>query len=192
MELVSPSNVITHCLMHSGFMRNHIKHGRVITSTGIPLPALDLIPVVATDVMVKVNNFSGILRVKVMDAIMIFPSLVLYPHEKGACSAQVRAEVKRRLTLWGAGNLESLASLAKAYRAARPFTSRTSVRSSSSQRARALIHKIQFSRAAMFADSFSVTLTCTKTYRALTLLQPPPEKSANMTSSNSSGSPFRF
>ena len=32
-ELVSASNAITHCLLHSGFMREHIKHGRVTTST---------------------------------------------------------------------------------------------------------------------------------------------------------------
>ncbi len=32
-ELVSASNAITHCLLHSGFMRDHIQHGRVTTST---------------------------------------------------------------------------------------------------------------------------------------------------------------
>jgi hypothetical protein len=115
-------------------MRDHIKHGRVITSTGISLSALDFITAVATNVMVKANSFSGILDVAAMDAVMIFSSLVLYPHEKGAWKTQVRAEVKRRLTLWGAGNLESLASLAKASTSARPFTSGTSVWPSLSQR----------------------------------------------------------
>ena len=74
-------------------------HGRVITTTAIPMPALDLITAVASDLMTKANNLSGILRVVTMDAVMIFPSLVLYPHEKGACYSQVRAEVKHRLTL---------------------------------------------------------------------------------------------
>jgi hypothetical protein len=124
MELVIALNAITHCLLHSSFTRDRIKHGRVITSTGISLPALDLITADAIDVIVKANNLSGILRVATMDAVMIFPSLVLYPHEKGACNTQVRAEVKRRLTIWGAGNLDSLAALAIAFRAARPFASR--------------------------------------------------------------------
>ncbi len=84
-ELVSASNAITHCLLHSGFMRDHNMHGRVITSTAIPMPAQDLIIADATDVMTKANNLCGILRVAMMDAVMIFPSLVLYPHEKGAC-----------------------------------------------------------------------------------------------------------
>jgi hypothetical protein len=83
-ELVNASNAITHCLLHSGFMRGHIMHGRVITTTAIPMPALDLITTVATDVMTKANNMLGILRVVAMDAVIIFPSLVLYPHEKGA------------------------------------------------------------------------------------------------------------
>jgi len=103
-ELVSASSAITHCLLHSGFMRDHILHGRVITSTGIPLPALDLITAAATDVIFKAISLSGVLRVATMDAVMIFPSLVLFPHEKGACNSQVRAEVKRRVTLWGAGD----------------------------------------------------------------------------------------
>ena len=42
-ELVSAFNAITHCLLHSGFMRDHILHGRVNTLIGIPLLALDLI-----------------------------------------------------------------------------------------------------------------------------------------------------
>jgi hypothetical protein len=88
-ELVSASNTSTHCLLRSGFMRDHIIHGRVITSTGIPLPALDLITAAATDVMVKANNLSRILRVAPMDVVMIAPSLALYPQGKGACSTQV-------------------------------------------------------------------------------------------------------
>jgi hypothetical protein len=102
---------------------------------GNPLPALDLITAVASDVMVKANNISRNLLDATMDVVMIFPSLVLYPHEKGACNSQVRAEGNRLLTLWGAGDLESLATLARASRAARPFTSGTSVRPSSTQRA---------------------------------------------------------
>jgi hypothetical protein len=68
-------------------MRDHIQHGRVTTSTGVPLPALDLITAVATDVMEKANSLSRILRVAAMDAVVLFPSLILYPHEKGACSS---------------------------------------------------------------------------------------------------------
>ena len=41
-ELVSFSNAITHCLLHSGFALDHIKHGKVLTSPGVPLPALDV------------------------------------------------------------------------------------------------------------------------------------------------------
>jgi hypothetical protein len=78
-------------------MKDHIKHGRVVTATRIPLPAMDLITAAATDVMEKANNLSGILRTAAMDAVMLFPSLILFPHEKGACSSRVRAEVKRRL-----------------------------------------------------------------------------------------------
>jgi hypothetical protein len=70
-------------------------HGKVITSTGIPLPALDLITTAATDVISKANNLSWVLWVVSIDAVMIFPSLVLFPREKGACNSQVRAEVKR-------------------------------------------------------------------------------------------------
>ncbi len=55
-ELVSASNAITHYLLHSGFMKDYILHGRVITSTGIPLPAMDLITAAAMDVMAKANN----------------------------------------------------------------------------------------------------------------------------------------
>jgi hypothetical protein len=84
-------------------MRDHIMYGSVITTTAIPMHALDLITAAATNVMTKANNVSRILRVATMDAVMIFPSLVLYPHEKGACYSQVRAEVKRRLTPWGGG-----------------------------------------------------------------------------------------
>ncbi len=173
-ELVSASNAITHCLLHSGFMREHIQSGRVTTSTGVPLPALDLITAAATDVMVKANSLAGILRVAAMDAVMLFPSLILYPHEKGACSTQVRTEVKRRLALWGAGNLESLAALARASRVVRPFSSGTKVKPSASQRARALIHRGQFSRAAMLADSFGVAPASAETLHALTLLHPGP------------------
>ena len=78
-------------------------HGRVITTTAILMFVLHLITAAATNVMTKANNLSGILRIAAMDAVMIFPSLVLYPHEKGACYSQVRAEVKRRLTPWGGG-----------------------------------------------------------------------------------------
>jgi len=138
-ELVSASNAITYCLLHFGFMRDHIKHARVTTSTGAPLPALDLITAAATDAMEKANNLSGILHVAAMDAVMLFPSLVLFPHEKGACNTQVQAEVKRRLTLWGEGNLESLAALVRAFREVKPFSSGTLVKHASSQRAKALI-----------------------------------------------------
>ncbi len=37
----------------------------------------------ATDVMEKANILSVILRAAAMDAVMLFPSLVLYPHAKG-------------------------------------------------------------------------------------------------------------
>ena len=50
-ELVNASNAITYCLLHSGFMRHHIKHGRVTTSTRVPLPGLDFITATATYVM---------------------------------------------------------------------------------------------------------------------------------------------
>ena len=67
-ELVCASNAITHCLLHSGFMKDHILHGRVTTtSTGNPLPALDLITTDATDVMSNANNLSGVLRIATMD-----------------------------------------------------------------------------------------------------------------------------
>ena len=84
-ELVSASNAIIHCLLHSGFMRDHIMHGRVITTTAIPMLVMDLITAAATDVMAKANNLSRILRVAALDGVMIFPSLILYPHENGAC-----------------------------------------------------------------------------------------------------------
>jgi len=98
-ELVSASNAITYYLLHSSFMRDHILHGRVVTSTGIPLLALDLITSAATDVINKANSISGILRVVVMDAVMIFPAVILFPHVKGACNSQVRTEVRRRMAL---------------------------------------------------------------------------------------------
>jgi hypothetical protein len=75
-------------------MRDHIKHGRVTTSTEISLPAIDLITAAATYAMKNANNLSEILRVAGMDVVMLFPSLVLFSHEKGACNTQVRAEVK--------------------------------------------------------------------------------------------------
>jgi hypothetical protein len=173
-ELVSASNAITHYLLHSGFMRDHILHGRVITSTSIPLPALDLITSAATDAMSKANTLSGVLRVASMDAVMIFSSLVLFPHEKGACNSQVRAEVKRRLTLWGAGDLESLAALAIASKPVRALTSGTAVKPTSTQRARALIHNGQLSRFAMLADSFGVAPASAETYQALNMMHPAP------------------
>ncbi len=71
-------------------MRDHIKHGRVATYTGVPLPALDLITASATDAMDKENRLSGIFRVAVMDEVMLFASLVLFPREKGACNTQIR------------------------------------------------------------------------------------------------------
>jgi hypothetical protein len=49
---------------------DHIKHGRVLTSTTVPLPALVLITAAATDVMEKANGLSGILRTAAMDAVM--------------------------------------------------------------------------------------------------------------------------
>jgi hypothetical protein len=82
-ELVSASNAITYRLLHSGFMRDHIKYGRVTTSTGVPLPALELITAIATDVMEKANNLFGILRVAAIDAVTLSPSLVIFPHAKG-------------------------------------------------------------------------------------------------------------
>ena len=72
---------------------------------------------------------------------MIIPSFILFPHVKGACNTQVRAEMKRRLALWGAGSLESRAALARAARAQRPFTFGGIVKPYATQRARALIHK---------------------------------------------------
>ena len=175
MELVIASNAITHCLLDSGFMKDHILHGRLITSSGIiPLPALYLITTVATDVMSKANSLSGVLRVATMDVVMIFSSLVLFPHEKGACNSQARAEVKRRMTLWGAGDLESLAALARAFRPVRTITSGTTARPTSTQRARALLNKGQFSRAAMLADSFGVAPASAETYHALNLMYPAP------------------
>jgi predicted urease superfamily metal-dependent hydrolase len=58
-----PIHKAAHFLLHSGFMRDHNMHGRVITTTAIPVHALDLITAVATDVMIKTNNMSRILRV---------------------------------------------------------------------------------------------------------------------------------
>jgi hypothetical protein len=124
--------------------------------------------------MVKANNLSWILRVAKMDAVMIFPSLVLYPHEKGACNTQVRVEVKRRLTIWGAGDIEFLAALVRASKATRPFTLGTSMSLSATQRARAFILKGKFSRATMLADSFGVAPSSVETYRALTQMHPAP------------------
>jgi len=134
-ELASASNAITYCLLHSGFMRDNIKHGRVTTSTRVPLLALDLITAAVIDVMDKANRLSRILRVAAMDVVMLFPSLILFPHMKGACNNQLRAEVKRRLTLWGAGSLDSLAALVRASIAPKPFSAGTSVRPSSTQKA---------------------------------------------------------
>jgi hypothetical protein len=113
------------------------------------------------------------MRVSVMDAVIRFSYLVLYPHEKGTCYTQVRAEVKRRLPLWGAGKLESLAALTGAPKAPRPFTSGTTLRPTTSRCAKALIHKGQFSRAAMLADSYGMAPPSADTYKALTLLHPP-------------------
>ncbi len=75
-----------HCLLHAGLARDHIKHGRVLTSPGVLLPALYLLASAATDAVEKANNLSGIMRVAAMDAVMLSPSLVLYPHEKEACN----------------------------------------------------------------------------------------------------------
>ena len=126
--------------------------------------------------MDKANyNMSGILRKGAMDAVMLFPSIiVLFPHVKRACNTRVRTEVKRRLALWGAGNLESLAALARASRVHRTFSSGTIIRPSSAQRARAFIHKGQFSRAVMLADSYGVAHTSVETYKAFTLQRPTP------------------
>ncbi len=44
------------------------------------------------------------------------------------------------------------------------------------QRAMALIHKGQFSRAVMLADSFGVALASAETNRVLTVMYPAPEK----------------
>jgi len=138
------------------------------------LPALNFITVVAIDVMDKANNLPRILRVATMDVVTIFPSLVLYPHKKGTYSTQVRAEVKRRLTLWGVGDLESLTALARASKVTRPFTLRTSVRPAVTQRAKALAHKGYFSRATMLADSYGVAPASAETYRVLTPMNPVP------------------
>jgi len=137
-------------------MKDHILRERVITSIAIHLHALDLITAAATDAMSKANTLSEVLRVAAMDAVMLFSSLVLFPHEKGACNSQVRAEVKRRLTLWGAGDLESLAELARASKPLRAFKSGSTASPTLTLLVRALIHKGQFSRAGMLADSFDV------------------------------------
>ena len=83
--LVSASNAVTHFLLHAGFSSDHIKHGRTLTSPGVPLPALDLLTNAATDVPERANNLSGILRTTAMDAMMRFPSLVrpLTPRGRG-------------------------------------------------------------------------------------------------------------
>jgi len=125
-------------------------------------------------VMSKANNLSGVLRVAAMDAAISFPSFVLFPHEKGACNSQDRAEVKRRLALWGAGEVESLATLARASMLMRAFTSGATTRPTSTQRAKALIHKGQFSRAAMLADSFGVAPASSEKYHALNLMHHAP------------------
>ena len=107
---------------------------------------------------------------------IIFPFLILFPRVKGACNSQVRAEVRLRLELWGAGSLESLAALARAARAHRPFTFGGMVKSAATQRARALIHKGQFSWAAMLADSFGVAPVSAETFRAIDILLPAPRE----------------
>ena len=89
-ELVGSSSTITHCLLHSRFALDHIKHGRVLTSPDVSLLALDLLTTYqATDVVEKANKLSGILRVAAMDEVMLFPSLVKFPHAKRACGTQV-------------------------------------------------------------------------------------------------------
>ena len=81
-ELASASNSVTHYLLHAGFASDHIKHGRTLNSPGVPLPALDLLTAAATDVLEKVNSLSGILRVAVMYAVVLFPPF-LPPRKSG-------------------------------------------------------------------------------------------------------------
>ena len=78
------------------------------------------------------------------------------------------------MPLWGAGELVSLASLARASKPVRAFTTSAKIRPTSTQRARALILKDQFSRAAMLADSTGVAPVSSETYHALNLMHPAP------------------
>jgi hypothetical protein len=70
--------------------------------------------------------------------------------------------------------MESMAAYARASRPMRALTSGTAVISTSTQRARTLIHKGQFSRAAMLADSFGVAPASAETYQALYIMQHAP------------------
>ena len=73
-------------------MRDHIKHGRVTTSSGVPLPDLDLITAAATNAKDKANNLSGFLRVAAMDAVMLFPSLVYFLTRKALATLKFGRE----------------------------------------------------------------------------------------------------
>ena len=89
MELMSSSRAITLCMMNVGFASDHMKHGRLLTTTEIPAPTLDLLTTGATNVVQKANTLSEIMRVAVMDATMLFASLLPFPRAKGACCLQL-------------------------------------------------------------------------------------------------------
>ncbi len=76
------------------------------------------------------------------------------------------------MELWNAGSLGIFPAHATTTTRAKIFTGGTSRQTISANYARVLIHKRQFPRAAMLADSFGITLISTNKDMALRLLHP--------------------
>ncbi len=83
-EVDNASHAVTLCLVNVAFARDHVKHSRVLTSPGISTPALDPLTAAANDVLMNVNSLSKVLRVAAIDAVMLFLTLLIFSHAKGA------------------------------------------------------------------------------------------------------------
>ena len=166
------SAAVEFCSQHPSFTPLHMRESGCLSAVAIPTPSLAALLPVATDLFNKAADTRGEnLREAAWDALFLFPTLVLGPQKPGASSSSVRAEIASRLDLWSRGQLDVLATRARAN--IRPPSGRSKSQRAA-RRAAQLLRKNQFARAAALAGSLGVADATPDTIAGIPPLFPNP------------------
>ena len=166
------SAAFTFCATNSTFAKMHIRTSVTQIAASLPAHALDTLMQVIADLFSGTHSTRGVaLRDVVLEALLLFPTLVLGPRRLGASSSSVRTEVAARLDLWRREDLYKLAKRAKALASQRPLVKRNKS-AQAARRATRLMRKKQFARAASLASNLGVADATEDTLESLRTLFP--------------------